>query len=181
MIELDDPVWGELEHAYGTAEDVPEALRAIERRKSLTQKFWDDLENKLVHQWSIGSASLAAMPHLVRLAAANADNRKGFQALRLAAMILASLADGQSGRLPRIREKEIDGPLRNAVAEGRRILASMMNQKRKSFSEEMDYLALIAAFDLRPDVAGLLWELQGGAFVCPHCEEDVSVHELYSY
>jgi hypothetical protein len=181
VIELDDPVWSELKHAHGFAEDVPHALRSIERSKSLTQKFWDDLEHKLVHQWSIGSASLAAMPHLVRIAAANGERRKGFLALRLAAMILASLTSGQNGRLPRIREKEIDGPLRDAVAEGRRILASMMNQKRKSFAEEMEYLALIAAFDLRSDVAGMLWELQGGTFVCPRCEADVSVQDLYSY
>lgn len=181
MIDLDDPIWRELKHAYGSAEDVPEALRSIEARKSLTKKFWDDFENKLVHQWSIGSASLAAMPHLVRIAAANTNNLKGRRALRLAAMILASLVDGQNGRLPRIREKEIDEPLRDAVAEGRRVLASIIHEKRKSFSEEMDYLALIAAFDLRPDIAGLLWEQGSGAFVCPRCEEDVSVHELYSY
>jgi hypothetical protein len=45
----------------------------------------------------------------------------------------------------------------------------------------MEYLALIAAFDLRSDVAGMLWELQGGTFVCPRCEADVSVQDLYSY
>jgi hypothetical protein len=31
MLDLDDPRWSELSHAYGAASEVPDALRALQR------------------------------------------------------------------------------------------------------------------------------------------------------
>ncbi|MER6343712.1 hypothetical protein ACWC10_00140 [Streptomyces sp. NPDC001595] len=61
--------WAGLEHAYGSAEDVPELLRAMasedaaERERALEELF-----SSLCHQGDVYSASAHAVPELARLA-----------------------------------------------------------------------------------------------------------------
>lgn len=67
---LDDVDWAELEHAYGTAEDVPDLLRALasesadERDGALHQLY-----GNIFHQGSRYEASAHAVPFLAALAA----------------------------------------------------------------------------------------------------------------
>lgn len=67
MLGLDDPRWNALDHAYGPAGDVPDLLRAVERGE---QELWDELVPCLCHQGTVYTASYAALPHIVRIGAA---------------------------------------------------------------------------------------------------------------
>jgi len=71
MLPLDSPMWGELNHVYGSAEDSPQMLRALEK---LDQISWGESSGPLdtfisahYHQGDPNSAALAAVPHLLRI------------------------------------------------------------------------------------------------------------------
>jgi hypothetical protein len=67
-LSLDSPRWGELEHAYGRASDIPALLRQLETLPSSAddQEPWFSLWSALAHQNGVFSASFAAVPHVVR-------------------------------------------------------------------------------------------------------------------
>lgn len=90
MLDLDSPRWGELSHAYGNALDVPALLRQLEANPD-AQGFgdnharewnrwqyemyhtsglepWTSLWALLCHQYTVYTASYAALPHIVRIA-----------------------------------------------------------------------------------------------------------------
>jgi hypothetical protein len=72
MLALDSPRWGELTHAYGGASDVPELLRNLKTAPPPTDyrsEPWFTLWSALCHQNDVYTASYAAIPHIVALAA----------------------------------------------------------------------------------------------------------------
>ena len=66
MLSLDDPRWPELQGGYRIPYDASTALRQLEQGADV----WDELWENLHHQGDVGEASYAAVPHLVRIAAA---------------------------------------------------------------------------------------------------------------
>lgn len=72
MIELDDPRWRKLSHAYGTAADIPELLRQLARatgpKVGYQSEPWFTLWSSLCHQGDVYDASYAALPHIVEIA-----------------------------------------------------------------------------------------------------------------
>ena len=72
MIELDDPRWPKLSHAYGSAADIPELLRQVARatgpKTGYQSEPWFSLWSSLCHQGDVYDASYAALPHLVDIA-----------------------------------------------------------------------------------------------------------------
>lgn len=87
MIPLEDSTWTTLEHAYGSASDIPDLLREIQKQPGKQCRFdedpWGTLWSSLYHQGSIYSASIAAVPHIVSigLAASSAPIAWDFLAL----------------------------------------------------------------------------------------------------
>ena len=79
MLALDDPRWGELSHAYGSAADTPTLLRMLEADPNRTDYSedddnpWSQLDMSICHQGTVCSGSYAAVPHIVRIAALAAD------------------------------------------------------------------------------------------------------------
>jgi len=66
---LDEVPWGELEHAYGSAEDVPGQLRALRSPASGERgQALNELYGNIFHQGSRYEASAYAVPFLARLA-----------------------------------------------------------------------------------------------------------------
>jgi hypothetical protein len=68
-LSLDDTLrWSNLQHAYGSASDVPGLLRRLEvlPASSGTDEPWFSLWSSLAHQGDVYSASFAAVPHVVR-------------------------------------------------------------------------------------------------------------------
>lgn len=74
MLRLDDPKWKDLIHAYGSASDIPALLRGLEvfpASENYTDEPWYSLWSALCHQGDIYTASFAAVPHIVTIAATN--------------------------------------------------------------------------------------------------------------
>jgi hypothetical protein len=69
MLSLDSAQWSELEHAYGSASDIPRLLRQLEAMPSSEgdKEPWFSIWSALAHQGDIYSASFAAVPHVVRV------------------------------------------------------------------------------------------------------------------
>jgi hypothetical protein len=68
MLALDSPVWSELQHAYGSASDVPALLSELSDfpdESDNQAKPWFGLWSALCHQGDVYSASFAAVPHIV--------------------------------------------------------------------------------------------------------------------
>ncbi|MBV1775050.1 hypothetical protein KSF73_04905 [Burkholderiaceae bacterium DAT-1] len=73
MLNLDSPLWSELHHAYGSAENIPELLRQLSHapESSNDQEPWFSLWSALAHQGDVFTASFAAVPHVVAAIIAN--------------------------------------------------------------------------------------------------------------
>lgn len=65
MIDLDSPQWAELQTAYGTASEVPAMLEDLYAGHA---EPLDDLFSYICHQGSIYTGSVAALPHLLKIA-----------------------------------------------------------------------------------------------------------------
>lgn len=67
-LPLDSRRWGELEHAYGDAADIPALLRQLDTTPGADdeQEPWFSLWSALAHQGDVNEASFAAVPHVVR-------------------------------------------------------------------------------------------------------------------
>lgn len=90
-VELDAVDWAGLEHNYGTAEDIPGLLRRCGGPDPAdADDASSDLLNQLFHQggW-ICSAASAALPFIMRLAAAAPQARSRCAMLELVAMLAA--------------------------------------------------------------------------------------------
>ena len=75
-LPLDDPQWGELTHAYGSAADIPALLRQLANFPSCENyrdEPWYTLWSSLCHQGDVYSASFASVPHIIAAAAANPE------------------------------------------------------------------------------------------------------------
>jgi hypothetical protein len=68
MLSLDSPRWRDLQHAYGSAADIPPLLRALESLPPSTgrEEPWFTLWSALAHQGDVYSASFATVPHVIR-------------------------------------------------------------------------------------------------------------------
>ncbi|WP_392966619.1 hypothetical protein [Streptomyces sp. LN245] len=90
--ELDDVRWSDLTHAYGSAEDVPELIRALyEDDEEAADEAVYELYGNIHHQGTIYQASAPAVPFLAH-AALHAPGRREDML-----MLLAVLADHGPG------------------------------------------------------------------------------------
>lgn len=90
MIELGDPRWEKLSHAYGSAADIPELLRQLASATGPKIRYdsepWFTLWSSLCHQGDVYDASYAALPHIVEIAC-NAKGPIDFSFFQLPATI----------------------------------------------------------------------------------------------
>ena len=103
MIDLDDPCWQKLSHAYGSAIDIPELLRQLARetgRKSGDDSEpWFTLWSSLCHQGDVYDASYAALPHIVEIAC-NAKEPIDLSFFQLPAAIEIARINGKGPVVP---------------------------------------------------------------------------------
>src|SRR5580698_383508 len=71
MLDLDSPGWASLEHAYGSASDIPDLLRQLATLPSSegNAEPWFSIWSALAHQGDVYTASFAAVPHVIRILA----------------------------------------------------------------------------------------------------------------
>lgn len=129
--------WASLHHAYGPAGDMPALLaqaRAADAPVNFQSEPWFSLWSALDHQGDVYSASYAAVPELVDVAAERSD------AVRVESLYLAACIelDRQSPRAPVIPEdlrKEYDQAIgRAAVLAARADLGAASPDHRQMLS-----------------------------------------------
>ncbi len=67
VLDLASEQWAELEHAYGSAADIPRFLAQLDQLPASNgdDEPWFSLWSALAHQGDVFSASFAAVPHIV--------------------------------------------------------------------------------------------------------------------
>lgn len=109
MLSLDDSRWSDLQHAYGSAGDVPRLLRSLASspgpKASYQDEPWFSLWSRLCHQGDVYSASYAAVPHIVQIAN-QARDPVDFAFFQLPTAVEVAR---QTGRGPDIPEPFADG------------------------------------------------------------------------
>jgi hypothetical protein len=74
LLDLNNPRWSELQHAYGNSSNIPELLRQLAHfpgESSSQEDPWLTLWSSLYHQDDIYSASFAAVPHIIETLSTN--------------------------------------------------------------------------------------------------------------
>jgi hypothetical protein len=75
VLPLDSPEWSSLQHAYGSASDIPPLLRSVASDVASSGAAegtpWFELWSALCHQGDVYPASFAAVPHLVEALASD--------------------------------------------------------------------------------------------------------------
>ncbi len=75
VLPLDSPEWSALQHAYGSASDIPPLLRSVASDVASSDAVegtpWFELWSALCHQGDVYPASFAAVPHLVEALASD--------------------------------------------------------------------------------------------------------------
>lgn len=103
LLSLEDVRWGELQHAYGAAQDIPDLLRQLAAapgpKADWRAEPWFTLWSSLCHQDDVYPASYAAVPHLVRIAI-EAPRPVDFSFLLLPACIELARAAGRGPAVP---------------------------------------------------------------------------------
>ncbi|MDP9314559.1 MAG: hypothetical protein M3R24_27390 [Chloroflexota bacterium] len=73
MLPLDSKQWAELHHAYGSGADIPALLIKLQAHRDPASPayddVWEDIWGILCHQGVVGSASYAAVPYIIEVAA----------------------------------------------------------------------------------------------------------------
>ena len=95
--------WRGLSHAYGTAADLPQLLaRAATdlRPGGARESAWFDLWSALCHQGDAYSASYAAAPALVQIAADRAGTPQQYDPICLVACIELARLEGRGPAIP---------------------------------------------------------------------------------
>lgn len=77
LLSLDDPLWPTLKGGYCVPYDASQALTALQGGEDVWHELWDELH----HQGDVGVASYAAVPQLVRIAAALSERGEDVYAL----------------------------------------------------------------------------------------------------
>jgi hypothetical protein len=75
LLSLNDPLWNQLESNYGTGEAVVRLLSMASAGEPI-HKWYDQLIQELLHQYTLSQAAYAAVPHLVDIAKIRSDARK---------------------------------------------------------------------------------------------------------
>ena len=103
MIELGDPRWPKLSHAYGSAADIPKLLRQLASatgpQPGNGSEPWFTLWSSLCHQGDVYNASYAALPHIVEIAC-NAQGPIDFSFFQLPAAIEIARNSGKGPPVP---------------------------------------------------------------------------------
>lgn len=144
-----NPDWSSLQHAYGPASDIPGLLQdaAIDRRPGTEAGTpWFGLWSALCHQGDAYSASLEALPHLIRMAPALLANRN-YDALLLAASIEQARMEGRAPDLPAALRDEYLAAIASGLAVARSALSSAWDE-----DSELVLRGSLAIF--RGDLAG---------------------------
>ena len=150
--------WSSLQDAYGPATDIPALLRAARSAPpppDYQDEPWFSLWSALCHQGDVYTASYAALPELVAVAAERRDAGRGEAMLLAASIDLARRASAAPPLSPPLSE-----PYRTAAERARRLLLEWRDPATDVEAEQ--WAVASAVFNDRLDEARALLELDEG-------------------
>ena len=138
MLDLDDPRWRELGHAYGDGGDIPALLHrlAVEEDDFEGFKVWQQVWGCLCHQATLNTATYAAIPHIVAITKSRPPTRR--------LMHLAFIGTvAAHAPLPGSRRAQDD--LRPAYEEAPRAAETLILESLAEKWDEMSVVVLLAS------------------------------------
>lgn len=155
-LPLDSPVWANLQHAYGSAEDIPDILQDLELADEIPDAYDAEpmftLWSSLYHQDDVYSASYAAFPHLIRIAKLKHVNDRS-RILQLAAAIAAAWDDPEPFLTP-----ATSSAYTNAIPEALALYVGAFVEKENITGRELIFsLGGMAAFKGKAAIARLMF------------------------
>jgi hypothetical protein len=167
MLSLDSPEWSLLQHAYGSAGDVPELLERF--REQPDDEDWDELWSCLCHQYTTYSATYAALPHLADIARMRPSSEWG-RFLSFAGTVTACT---EEGAVPEAYRADVV----RAVESFRALAVEAVLCHRHEQPEFVELLEALAALHGSRTLGRQLSRLNDEEFqgVCPHCEAELFI------
>jgi len=160
MLNLDSPAWEALSGGYQLPFNASLALKALYQNEN-DEDAWTDLWDNLHHQGDVGSASYAAVPHLVKLQFKDGSTNWQFMGL-VSTIEYARRSKGNS---------EIPDELRDSYLVALEV-AARNGGYREPHQVDEDYLlshfCLVASINNQMELAGALLQLDRGAIVRPN-------------
>ena len=127
MLKLDDKKWRDLNHAYGSAKNIPDLILSLENfpdSKNYTDEPYFSLWSSLCHQGDIYTASYATFPYLVDFCKKH-QNKASLSIIQLAVFIeIARLTNSKSPAVP----SELNDEYFKYKHELLKVVVSMMEQ-----------------------------------------------------
>jgi hypothetical protein len=171
MLALDSEKWGELDHAYGSASDIPALLKKLPEapvREQYDAEPWFSLWSAICHQCDVYTASYAAMPYVISAAAERRPEDRAEYFL-MAGTIESMRHRSVSPEIP----VELNDAYEAAVAAAiPLVLESLVVEKDEGWFKAM--LSALAAFRGFPELSAAVVDLEREA-VCPKCNEEFVV------
>lgn len=158
MVSLDDEKWRELRHAYGSAEDVPALLRQLWAASGSPENYrdepWFSLWSALCHQNDVYSASYAAVPHIVEIAATRPPHDR-----REFALFTASIEADRHRETAAPLPSELEADYFASIEKMRALTAECVREKL-SGEEAQVFLGALAVFNGLPEMGAALLNWQ---------------------
>ena len=133
--------WSELQHAYGTAGDIPALLQDAWRAQApgdYHDEPWFSLWSALCHQGDVFTASYAAVPELIAIAEArHTDPRVQCECLYLAAIIELERSAPEGLTPPPEVPEELRSEYRSAIHRGATLARDAMASAIATDAREM--------------------------------------------
>lgn len=174
MLELDSPRWATLRSSPGpTAELARRLLREI---RAGTGANWPELYHQACHQFTVGEAAYAIVPHAVEIAG-SLPVRERLWPLSIAGTVAACGAAFPSETPPVPADLRAD--YEAAAQPALRMAAAALSETGWRRGEVTQLLAVVAAFQGHCDLAMHLF-LHGGSdddLICPECGEYIRWRE----
>lgn len=168
-LALSSPQWATLETAYGSAEGIPPLLNELEAENA---DAVGKLFGAICHQSTLYSASIAALPHLVRIANTHASAT----AFRADVLILAGAICESPNLSDELAKSEYAPAFIAILPEAEELAMDLLPQMDDKFNSTY-MLCSIASFAGMPTVARVLDGFSSEEFVleCPACEIELYV------
>jgi hypothetical protein len=167
LLPLDDPLWDQFQGNYSSGANVANLLTAA-KSGAPVDKWYDDIFQELMHQYTLSEVAYAAVPHLVEIAEKNRD-------LRLEIMVLvgACYAHSTDPGVPEIPSRLSDAWI-DARQRSLPVILDVLSESQLSENEIRYLLSSLAAIkgfnQMSIAIEALDTEVE-----CPHCGEFFSI------
>ena len=175
MLPLDDPFWSDLGHAYGSGTDIPDWIRDLEE-----SGFGDEFPiSAICHQLTTYDGTYAAIPHLVRVCAA--DSPESLSRIRILNFVGWCVACLRLNRT--VAPNTLVSWFKASVPRARDLIAESLPFVTDSPGSQANLQGLLAAFASchgEPDLGFVLYDLEGGGNICPNCDAFIKPMESFN-